>query len=59
MDAKKKEKIQKLQQMIQEKKPEDPVEKVLVLYCARHGVSMDTCREYYQYLVDAGEMKAT
>ena len=59
MDAKKKEKIQKLQQMIQEKKPEDPVENVLVLYCARHGVSMDTCREYYQSLVDAGEMKAT
>ena len=59
MDAKKKEKIQKLQQMIREKEPDEPVEKVLVIYCARHGVSMDTCREYYQFLLDSGEIEAT
>ena len=58
-NEKKKEKIQKLQQMIREKGPDEPVEKILVIYCARNGVSMDTCREYYQYLVDAGEIKAT
>lgn len=53
----KKEKIQKLKEMVQEKEPEEPVEKVLVKFCARTGVSLDTCREYYQFLVESGEIK--
>ena len=59
MDEKKKEKIQKLQKMIHEKGSDEPVEKVLVIYCARNGVSMDVCRKYYQFLVDSGEIGAT
>jgi hypothetical protein len=59
MDEAKKEKIQKLKEMIQSKKPNEPVEKTLVIFCARNGVSMDSCREYYQSLVDSGEIKET
>jgi hypothetical protein len=51
------EKIQKLKEMIREKKKEDPVEKVLVKFCARTSVSMETCEEYYRYLVDSGEIE--
>jgi len=59
MDEKKKKNIQNLQKMIREKEPDEPVEQVLVIYCARNGVSMDTCREYYQFLVDSGKIGAT
>ena len=44
-------------EMIQEKKAEEPVEKVFVKFCARHGVSLDTCRIYYSRLVEKGEIK--
>jgi hypothetical protein len=57
MNKKRKKQIEKLQQMLHEKEPEEPVEKVLVLYCARNGVSLDTCREYYQFLVDSGKIE--
>ena len=49
--------IRELKQMIQEKKTEEQVEKVLVKFCARHGVSLDTCRIYYRRLVEKGEIK--
>jgi predicted transcriptional regulator len=49
--------IKELKEMIQEKKTEEPVEKVLVKFCARHGVSLDTCRIYYRRLVEKGEIK--
>jgi len=52
-----KEKIQELKEMIQEKKPTEPVEKVLVTFCSRHAVSMETCKKYYDRLVDKGEIK--
>jgi ribosomal protein L20A (L18A) len=45
-----------LKEMLQEKKPKDPVEKVLTKFCARHGVSMDTCQVYYKRLVEKGEI---
>ena len=51
------EKIQKLKEMIQEKKKEEPVEKVLVKFCARTSVTMETCKEYYRFLVDSGEIE--
>lgn len=54
---KRQEKIEKLKEMIQEKKKEEPVEKVLVKFCARTSVSMETCKEYYRYLIDSGEIK--
>jgi hypothetical protein len=49
--------IEELKEMIQEKKPKEPVEKVLVKFCERHGVSLDTCRIYYNRLVEKGEVK--
>ena len=52
-----KEKVQELKEMIQEKKPEEPVEKVLVNFCSRHAVSMKTCKKYYDRMVEKGEVK--
>ncbi|MCW4045143.1 MAG: hypothetical protein NWE94_06475 [Candidatus Bathyarchaeota archaeon] len=52
-----KEHIQELKEMIQAKKPQEPVEKVLVNFCARHAVSLDTCRKHYEKLVAEGEVK--
>ena len=49
--------IKELKEMIQEKKPKEPVEKVLVKFCERHAVSLDTCRIYYNRLVEKGEIK--
>jgi ribosomal protein L20A (L18A) len=49
--------MEELKEMIQEKKPKEPVEKVLVKFCARHGVSLDTCQIYYNRLVEKGEVK--
>jgi ribosomal protein L20A (L18A) len=49
--------IQELKKMIQEKKTEEPVENVLVKFCARHGVSLDSCRIHYNNLVEKGEIK--
>jgi hypothetical protein len=51
------EKIQELKQMIHDKKPDEPVDKVIVEFCARHGVSMNTCKKYYDLMVEMGEIK--
>ena len=52
-----KEHIKELKEMIKEKESEEPVEKVLVKFCERHGVSLDTCRIYYRRLVYKGEIE--
>jgi len=52
-----KESIGELKRMIQEKESKEPVEKVLVTFCARHGVSLDICRMHYNRLVEEGEIK--
>jgi len=49
--------IEELKQMIQEKKTEEPVEKVLVKFCARHAFSLETCRIQYNRLIEKGEIK--
>jgi hypothetical protein len=49
--------IKELKEMIQEKEPEEPVEKVLAKFCERHAVSLDTCRKYYERLVTEGKVK--
>jgi len=49
--------IEKLKEMIQEKKPKESVDKVLVKFCARHGVSLESCRIHYERLVEKGEIK--
>jgi hypothetical protein len=52
-----KEKIQELKQMLKEKKPDEPIEKVLVNFCERHAVTLGTCRKYYELLMEKGEIK--
>lgn len=49
--------INELKEMIQEKKPQEPVEKVMATFCERHAVSMSTCKKYYDQLVAKGEVK--
>jgi predicted transcriptional regulator len=49
--------IKELKKMVQEKNPKEPVEKVLVKFCERHGVSLDTCRVHYNRLVEKGEIE--
>ena len=51
----KKHKAQELKDMI--KDPGESVEEVLVIYCHRHGMSVDECRVYYDQLVKKGEIK--
>jgi hypothetical protein len=52
-----KHKIKKLIEMVEEKDPNEPVESVLAVFCERHGVSLGTCRYYYNILVEKGEIK--
>jgi DNA-binding Lrp family transcriptional regulator len=49
--------IQELKERVREKKPDEPVEKILTVFCERTGVSMNTCRVYYKRLVEKGEIK--
>jgi len=49
--------IDLLKEMVNERKPGEPVEEVLAVFCQRQGVSMGTCRVYYKKLVDKGEIK--
>ena len=49
--------IQELKERVKEKKPGEPVEKILTVFCERTGVSMNTCRVYYKRLVEKGEIK--
>ena len=49
--------VRELKEMIREKEPKEPVEEVLVKFCERHGVSLDTCRKHYDKLVEKGEIK--
>ena len=56
-EKKDKEHVQELKEMIQQKQPKEPVEKLLAMFCERHGISMDTCRKYYKSLVEKGEVK--
>jgi hypothetical protein len=52
-----KHKIQELREMVKEKGPDQPVEKVLAIFCERHGLSSGTCRYYYNVLVENGDIK--
>jgi len=52
-----KEKIRELKEMLQEKAPGEPADKVLANFCSRHAVSMKTCKKYYDRMVEKGEIK--
>jgi predicted solute-binding protein len=49
--------MKELKEMIREKEPREPVEKILAKFCERHGVSLDTCRKYYERIVAEGKTK--
>jgi len=49
--------IKELKEMIRERNPTEPVESVLVRFCARHGVSLGTCKRHYNALVEKGQIK--
>ena len=52
-----KHKFEEIEQMVREKNPDESVEEVLMAFCVRHGLTMDTCRYYYNTLVNKGEIK--
>jgi len=52
-----KHKIQELKEMVRQKNPDEPMEKVLAVFCERHSVTMGTCKYYYNHLVEKGEIK--
>lgn len=49
--------FKELKEMVQNKAPSDPVEKVLSIFCERHGLSINSCRHYYNLLLESGEIK--
>lgn len=46
-----------LKEMVNKRDPNEPVEKVLAIFCQRHGISLNTCHVYYDQLVKKGEIK--
>ncbi len=50
-------KVKELKEMLQERSPDQPVEKVLAIFCERHAISLKTCRVFYNGLVEKGEIK--
>jgi len=49
--------IDELREMIKEKDPKTPVEKVLAIFCERHALSSENCRYYYDILVNENKIK--
>jgi hypothetical protein len=49
--------IEELKETVQKKDPNEPVEKTLAVFCERTGISMNTCRIYYNQLVKKGDIK--
>ena len=52
-----KEHFHELLRMIKEKSPGESSEKILAIFCERHGLSQDECRHYYDILVAEGNIK--
>ena len=50
-------KVKELKEMLQNKKTDEPTEKVLAVFCERHSISMSTCRVFYNQLVENGDIK--
>jgi predicted solute-binding protein len=49
--------VEALKEMLTEREPGEPAEKVLATFCQRYGLPMETCRSYYNELVKRGEIK--
>ncbi len=50
-------KLMELKQMVKDRPVNEPVEKILAIFCQRHGLQMSTCRKYYEILEKEGEIK--
>jgi hypothetical protein len=50
-------KVKELKEMLQQRKPNEPAEKILAIFCERHAISMNTCHIFYKQLVEKGEIK--
>ncbi len=50
-------KVKELKEMLEQKPPNESVEKVLAVFCERHALSMTTCRIFYNQLVEDGTIK--
>ena len=48
---------EELKEMIRENRKKEPVDKIMALFCHRHGVSMNTCKKYYDQMVANGEIE--
>jgi len=48
--------IEELNEAIKKKDPKEPLEKTLVTFCAKTGISMDTCKVYYKQLEKKGKV---
>ncbi len=46
-----------LKEMMAQRKPGQPIEEVLTIFCQRYGLTMNACRNYYDELVKKGEIK--
>jgi chromosomal replication initiation ATPase DnaA len=49
--------IETLQEMIRDRKKDEPVEEILSIFCERYGVEMKDCRNLYNELVAQGKIK--
>lgn len=52
-----KQKIDELIELVKNKEKSEPVEKVLALFCHRHGLDLAECGNYYSQLVKEGKIK--
>jgi hypothetical protein len=46
-----------LREMIEDRKPGEPVDAVFPIFCQRYGVTMETCRSLYDELTANGEIR--
>ncbi|MGZ4850421.1 MAG: hypothetical protein ACXV2C_03465 [Candidatus Bathyarchaeia archaeon] len=50
-------KVKELKEMLENRKPNEPVDKILTVFCERHSISLATCRVFYKQMVEKGEVK--
>jgi predicted solute-binding protein len=46
-----------LKEMLAQRKPGQPIEEILAIFCQRYGLTMAACRNYYDKLVKKDEIK--
>jgi hypothetical protein len=49
--------LDELKQNLKDKKPDQPADKIIAVFCQKTGLTMDECRVYYKKLVKDGNIK--